>query len=510
MKRIFSTEENSAEPDIQQNDTLDKILDDVEGDELSTNIYTLAEESLNNSISQLDMVSGIYNKMVSNYDKIDISIENYKFILDNIASNLGIKAKYVSSEDFSNKYSYHDSRVISLESIGDFFKEVWERIKKFFKMLFDAFRGLLFGFNSSEKKHENIAVRLLRELDRIEKNDLRVLSNGPIFTKLPMYLADSGVETYTLNDLITSGYTKIENFINLTKVLNKTEKELDRSIYAALENYGLMGKDIHELATNIQVQIDYINLAADRGDGLKIESTITSINESVLKLQRIISNRPPLGVQLNDIYHAIPSSKAACPEDVLLDFSFLVIVSVFKMKTVDMLCDFTPFFATAFHEEDSDLVRPDIYEFTAVHVGMNESVSMYLDPLSDIEELKKLTNLYKELSKNSLIVDIDNIKKLAINVSDSFSNVLYLAKTNLIRAREVYREIYELGEEKESMDELFDNSLEFLSTLNYELARNIKTVTENLVEIPKAYMKVKNSFSEELGKYLVESAKRFE
>ena len=136
--RKLDVEEESRE----ERDGIDS-LDVEETVDEYRNDFRVATESVKTAISNLSIVEQIKNSVESKKiasPEYFITIENVNLYLKSISSNLGLKTKIPSMEDFKNPYGTETCHQIVIEGFMDVVRSIWEKIKQFFKEFFNKIK----------------------------------------------------------------------------------------------------------------------------------------------------------------------------------------------------------------------------------------------------------------------------------------------------------------------------------------------------------------------------------
>jgi len=185
VRKIFVVEE--LQQQVEDNRDFDLINDNVDGfnnefeKEVCLEEFHLISSKLEKLSEQSDIVNKINNHLISNYDKINVSLECLKPVIEGIAKNLGISYTIPSMEDFHGCYSYHITRKLSLEAGRGFFGEIWYRFCEFIKRIFKTIWGLFAGYDKADEKTVDNVEKLNKELveavKKILNNPEKIIEN---------------------------------------------------------------------------------------------------------------------------------------------------------------------------------------------------------------------------------------------------------------------------------------------------------------------------------------------
>lgn len=175
--------------------------------------------------SRVDDVNGMLlnykDKTVGSQDYF-ATMEAYSPILENIASNLGLKHRIPSMEDFTNAYGTQAAHQIALEGIGEFLKSLWAKLrdllKRFFKKVNEFFRRLIKA-NLEIDTYDKYIPGLIKDI-KVKK----LVCDDPeakVKSKLPALLANPGMSSMDEVFLINTGLPRLENLSMLigTKII---------------------------------------------------------------------------------------------------------------------------------------------------------------------------------------------------------------------------------------------------------------------------------------------------
>jgi len=185
VRKIFVVEE--LQQQVEDNRDFDLINDNVDDfnnefeKEVCLEEFHLISSKLEKLSEQSDIVNKINNHLISNYDKINVSLECLKPVIEGIAKNLGISYTIPSMEDFHGCYSYHITRKLSLEAGRGFFGEIWYRFCEFIKRIFKTIWGLFAGYDKADEKTVDNVEKLNKELveavKKILNNPKKIIEN---------------------------------------------------------------------------------------------------------------------------------------------------------------------------------------------------------------------------------------------------------------------------------------------------------------------------------------------
>lgn len=515
MAKLFAFEttaeqtvENNTLQKIGINDTLDNIR--------------VAQESVDMANTQLDIVTSIKKQINGGGFDAGVGMEHLSPIIESIANNFGVRSNLPSLESYKNKYSCSVAKTLALESIGGFFKAIWDRLVGFVKALFNAFKGLIIGFKGNEAKGLTTLENMQKKVEALIAGDAVITNTDQISTSLPALLSGGGVTDFTSSDLVMQTNIRVEAFIGLVEAINKAD--------------GKVNTELHEKLNNINSGLsDALKLAADLSDKIKVSAKkdILPIDQ-MADVQKFITGmklvREPFGAIKFD-YFPEPMLEAIgdgdLPTSVLEKVKNIrdyVSFSAKRVKLPPSLNNMSYYVVTTIHNGEKAYITVNIHG----HMAENKSAPSMVDPISSPEELKKVINTVVNLSKRTLTIDVKR-------VTDIFSKVLEQIKENSIKIDAVMTSILtsissikkdaELAEfaaatgttqvEDEVRDSFTDSVNNFKKDLDSNVAidTNVRmallTASKELVKINSDIVKVKALAVNEYTLFFNKNLKKF-
>lgn len=180
----------------------------------------LAQEASKTAFERLEIVGDIRSSLqrqnVCSAPYMS-SLENYKPVLAQIMGNLRVNRSIPATEDFVNVRRAQSAHSIAMEGLGDFIRKAWEKIKEFFRLFFKKVMVFLkrlvkanLDLESYEKYLGSMMTKLKHNSSKAHPTDVK-----PFTSKLPVLLADEGMESMDAEYLMQYGTRKIERMVGL-------------------------------------------------------------------------------------------------------------------------------------------------------------------------------------------------------------------------------------------------------------------------------------------------------
>jgi hypothetical protein len=214
-------------------------LDEVELIYSTLSMIDLAEDKLDrdfhNAYTSIDMLSLIESKVTQVQNKLisePVASKNYLTIyslnedfIKAIGKNLGCQKPVVSLEDYRVSLAKEKVHEITMEGIKDILITIWEKIKAFFRSLFDRiilFARRLIGL---EPQFHHLEKYISNNIAKIKSRNLTLMDkNQKVQTNIVKYLAPYDVNDFSENALWVIGVPKINAFLVLIEDMIKYSK----------------------------------------------------------------------------------------------------------------------------------------------------------------------------------------------------------------------------------------------------------------------------------------------
>lgn len=216
-KKLFA-DEAREELDIgtivsngQRIDTIPDTLEDLESG------LDMTMEAFTRSVSDLKFVEGamtsLGSKKLASVEYF-ASLESYTPVMEHIASNLGVKSRVPSMEDFKNSYGTQASHEIAMEGFADYIKKIWEKLKEFVRAFFKKIMLFFKRLFNSDLDLDEYEQYIDGMVSKIKEKKLRISDpNKTVKSNLPKLLANDGMESVDPAFIATTGVIKIDKLI---------------------------------------------------------------------------------------------------------------------------------------------------------------------------------------------------------------------------------------------------------------------------------------------------------
>lgn len=315
MSKLFSLNdiEDTSEAHYE---TLSEVVDFPSiSDEVEDHSHSLslATEALRNASNELKLVrhinASLNDKKLASVDYFT-SLENYKPVLEVIASNLGSKLTIPSLEDFQNPYGTKASHEVAMESLYSYVKKIWEKIKDIFVAFFKKITLFFKRVFKADLELENYEEYLEVMIAKIKSKKPEISNSKELIdSKLPSLLANPGMETITHDYILGTGEIKIKQLVHMiNKVFNEGIENLAKNDFKRLSD------DVTELVSAGFQKEKSLTEVTEKLDSIK-QNAINAVNKLFIHEVRSIRELPE--TVYNDVYYHLDkntetSFKATC------------------------------------------------------------------------------------------------------------------------------------------------------------------------------------------------------
>jgi tetrahydromethanopterin S-methyltransferase subunit B len=335
-------------------------------------------------------------------------MENYRVVLTNISSNLGIKSKVPSLEDFKNPYGTQASHEIAVESFFSSIKAIWEKIKEVFMAFFKKISVFFKRLTNAQLDLDTYEEYLETMIAKIKAKKMVISDNKVIIdSKLPSLLANPGMESINSDFVLITGENKIKR---LTIVANGV-------FSSALEDIG--ERELKTLKEKIKEGIRYA------GDP---EFTIDHVRTFLDGLRELSING------LGQIFNHSVDDIRDLPETVYnaaayqFDRDELENVRIFSLVDGNNFNESLPKNFNSYY-----IMSGNEKVFVSSSVETNTYVENKLLPISNANNLVKFYEFYKKSSKN---MDIKKIDKSINKFQDGIEDIVGIMKRDYVEILE--------------------------------------------------------------------------
>jgi hypothetical protein len=233
------TQESRDQVSRDQTHNKEQHLDEVELIYSTLSMIDSVEDKLDhdfyNAYTSIDMLSLIESKVTQVQNKLisePVASRNYLTIyslnedfIKAIGKNLGCQKPVVSLEDYRVSLAKEKVHEITMEGIKDILITIWEKIKAFFRSLFDRiilFARRLIGL---EPQFQHLEKYISNNIAKIKSRNLALMDkNQKVQTNIVKYLAPYDVSDFSENALWVVGVPKINAFLGLIEDMIKYSK----------------------------------------------------------------------------------------------------------------------------------------------------------------------------------------------------------------------------------------------------------------------------------------------
>lgn len=181
---------------------------------------TMAEDAAKTAFEQISIIQGIQDSLGSKSfcsDAYMTSLENYRPVVEQLMGNLGALRAIPSTEDFLSVHRAQVAHHIANESLGDFVKKTWEKVKEFFALFFKKmalYLKRMVKANLELEDYEKYLEPMMAKL-RSGGNNTKPTDVSEFDSKLPMILADEGMEKMDAEYLMNYGVRKVDRLLTV-------------------------------------------------------------------------------------------------------------------------------------------------------------------------------------------------------------------------------------------------------------------------------------------------------
>lgn len=494
--KLFALEEiKETEVDIEehQEEGIDGLNIEETVDEYR-NDFRVATESVNAAISNLSIVEQIKNSVESKKiasPEYFITIENVNLYLKSISSNLGLKTKIPSMEDFKNPYGTETCHQIVIEGFMDVVRSIWEKIKQFFKEFFNKIKLFFKRLVRADLDMHEYEEYLERVIGKVKLSKKDKIEGQLIDSKLPEYLADLDLNSINTNFMLQVGRQKLHN---LTEICNYVNNHISKFV----EN---VCKDIKDnYVEKIHGNQDYTE------SDLKIlAENLTSYYRDILPVL-LTERNIPVGF-LEDVQSSLYIDK---------DFNQCSGLTEFRLEQTKLPNNFNICYFLYINRYDpNDPNSIEYINYVASYSEKNASVRNNILTIEDKNDLIKMYEFYKKykkgfnvsaadknISKLSNIIDavIDKLEKTDKYVMSSINNTEHVDRAIYERVLKMFKDAVIAGHSQDEptnlSDDIYQEGYQFGSDLIKRKERySDKIISEKFEEL----VRTNPSFRERLG-----------
>jgi len=377
----------------------------------------MASESMVMANTQLDILNAIKANLSDERGSMQVGMEHFAPIIESIAANFGVRSNLPSLEAYSDKYASSAAKDIALESIGGFFKAIWDRLVGFVKALFNAFRGLIMGFKGNEAKKLAKMDDISEVIEKLIADKASLSDTKKINTVLPSLLSDVGETEFTATALLVQSSSRIAAFVSMVDVINQNDSNATAAVKDKLTiSYNMLENEYKHVADTYGRCLDVSKQDLNSDD--KIDLIIKLLDQYTDTSSRV----EPIEV----IY--FPATVLDFIEEKEIPVDILASIknnpgykscAVKKLRGPTALKNYMVYVAHVI--TDNEAAKPANY--LRVSATANLKAPSSLDPIGSLEELKKLAQEVKGLCRAPLTVDAKRIGEIYNTLVDNIRDV---------------------------------------------------------------------------------------
>lgn len=403
MAKLFSDILPSMEEEqLEEETTLDSLNPEEEIDD-SVASMDMAIECIKTSFERISYSESIMTSLEEKTllsPEYAVSLENLHNYVESISDKLGVQKKIPSLEDFTNNYTAKVAQEVAMEGIKEFIKNIWTKIKNFFKEFWKKmvlFYKRIMKSNLDLVSYEKYVEQLIAKL---KANDAKLESPKEISTKLVELLSDPSTTNVDSDFILQIGSSKIDRLTELAnRIGTNSSSQLTRSdLFPKLRN------KVETLSNKYKDTSKEIDLNELQKEVKEIRDTGASIIRNIFTVELKDPKYLPDKVfdRVNEIYSSAE----------LRGGEFQVLA----LNAVDDPYNSLPKNANIFLTQ----VNGSNYYIAGFIDDSNRSIPANVKPISNLDNLTKFYNKYKEFSKK---VDIkttnNNIDKVNSEINKS-------------------------------------------------------------------------------------------
>jgi predicted regulator of amino acid metabolism with ACT domain len=514
MAKLFAFEDTTVTATSQSNVSTDTDIDTQLG------MISMCQESITMAQTQLDIISSVQSKLTDTCGSMQVGMEYYAPIIENIAKNFGVRSNLPSLEAYSDQYSSVSAKVIALEGIASFFKAVWDRLVEFVKTLFNAFKGLIMGFKNSESKKLMTLEKIVEQTEKLIASAATLTNTNKIPSSLPGLLTAPGISEFSTSDLILQTNVRVPSFIAVIDVINKTDSAVNEELRTSMSNIAnkLSGncKTASDLLGTIKVSTKDGKLPAEQLG--KVTDIIARAMVTDTKLDAVDINYFP-----DSTLHVI--SEQEVPPVIMAEVKAITGYTNCIVKTpigAESIRNMQIYVIEVFTE--SQVLKS--FKRVWIHDTANTTAPTNVDPIGNTEELSKLVKTIVGLSKNTLTIDVKKITDVftrqldSIHVSSLKINAIYTELSLLMsKLKKDVDAADGLGIFNKTNEVSIDDQVEAFKKLaevirmsdahNGGVRSTILTAGKELTNINSAVVRIKNETVDAYTKYFMSNLQQY-
>jgi hypothetical protein len=492
----------------KQSPIIDKSLQDFDAICQTLDLLSLTEEKLDNdfvnaytSIDMLSLIgdkvtqieSKLINEPVASKDYLTIYSLNENFIKA-IGKNLGCQKSVVSLEDYHVSIDKNKIHEVTMEGLKDILLTIWEKIKVFFKSLYNKIMLFVKRVIAAEPQLGELEKHIENNINKIKSKNLMLIEKDQkVNTNIAKYLAPYELNDFNEEDIWTTGVPKINRFIsvinnlikysktnNEVQITNKIKEHIDKSISDSknllqsikeLYSTNFKNKKIEDIGAIIENSNVVSDLNKITFEAINLITTVIEQINGEFKTDELLSTMLNLNykVQKNENpYQEVVDAIEALNNKIKVDNNDIIVSFLYNCKrstyTTPNIINLNIYSIVA-----NGVPQSDIMYYSNNKNSGNETSTIGLKPIkhkySDYGVVKYPTTNYDD-NLFYAISDINGIEQL-------FSKYKEIKELPI---EDVYKSMKLLETKIEDMTEAFDNLIEIINEIVDTLGKIIGSI----------------------------------
>lgn len=244
-----------TDPEVQVNVTVNENELQVESQDIIESYFEASE--IAETVGQVDSIQDIVSKSIDNGGMSETAAQIAEIAVEALVARLGVQADrklLPAMETFGSKHSRLTATKLSLESISETGKKIWESFVKVLKVIWEKIQAFYKAFNPKKMALKEYLQFVKKAAASVKgkQHDKSLEVTGHFIADLSI---DGKCSFQTADDIIASSVYMLSgmsdlsslNFDTATKSKNifsaVTEKSNDQEVAAAKQNFGSVFRD---------------------------------------------------------------------------------------------------------------------------------------------------------------------------------------------------------------------------------------------------------------------------
>lgn len=222
MAKLFNTfqEAVALEQDVSVHDQLSEAITE------HSQSIDMALEASQMAIGHMQTVQGMHDSLAS--QKLCSTaylhtLEAYSPLVRSMGARMGVKS-LPSLESFSNRYAAQDAHNYAVEGFKEMLSKIWESIKNFFRELFKKVKLFIRRLTGANLELDNYEKYCDQLVGKLKTNNAVIGDKSALISDLPRLLCDANGAPVDSDFVLNQGGAKIKNLLAQMQTINYGEE----------------------------------------------------------------------------------------------------------------------------------------------------------------------------------------------------------------------------------------------------------------------------------------------